>query len=1225
MTQSPLTGTAFGSVPVRIAVLYTLFGLTWIWLSDSALIWLGLGADQVFLTGALKGTVFVALTAALLYWLVRREIAVAERSEGLLRAVVSETTDAVFVKSIDGRYLLANEAASRVIGRPVADVIGRRDLELLEAPDADRVIAHDREIIAGGTAVTFEETLTLSGLERTFLSTKAPFRNADGTVGGLIGVCRDISDRKATEDALRVGIDDLTQAENALRQTEARLREAQRIARLGSWNWEPSTDRVWWSDAEYELFGLDRRSVQPSFESFLAVLHPDDRATAVERVDTMLQGADEIANDLRVIRPNGDVIWIHSRARATRDAAGKLILVEGTDQDITETMTSGLQLSAERDRFEKLMEAVPLAICSFQLSSDGTIRMPYASPHIESIYGIPPADLAQDASGVFAMIHPDDVDRTRACVEESAQTLTLWRDEFRVLNPSVGEIWVEGCSAPLRLPDGSILWHGYVNDVTNRKMMEHALRDSERRLRLALEAAGAIAFTWDIREDRVVRYFSTETALPVTEEQPGKLNGVRSQIHPDDLPGFDDRLSACLQAGTEYRNEYRVIRPDGTLTALEEYGYLDRDADGSPLFLTGIAVDVTARVAATEALRTSEARYRQLVDLLPTAIFVYADDAILYGNPAFLRMIGTNGPEDLIGRSPFEFAHPSAHDAIIRCHELCTRTGDVAPGFEMRLVRKDGRSVLVHTVAAPISGFGQPTILMAVTDLTERERATQLLRSVLSSVDDAILTIDRQGVISSANPSTLSKFGYAEDELIGKNIGMLMPEPHCREYGTYLNSYIKTGTSKVIGIGREVECCRRDGTRFPAELTVTEFSLEGERRFTGVLRDTTERQKLQAQFIQAQKMDAVGRLAGGVAHDFNNLLTVIAGHCDLLMMSDLPADDYRRDSIAMILDAGERAARLTRQLLAFSRKAVSEPRLISLNDLVSNSLRLLQRLIGEDIILISNADPRSIYVTADPGQLEQVVMNLVVNARDAMPTGGKLTIETSVVEETNAENTNSVPSRFACLSVSDTGHGIPDDIKNKIFEPFFTTRSVGKGTGLGLSVVHGVVNQHNGQIRVESFAGSGTTFRILLPLVTDASQEISPESANPAAPGTETILLVEDEEAVRQIAGISLKSQGYTVLEADGATTAMQYAETYDGEIHLLVSDVVMPEMGGWKLFEAIRQHRPGLRVLFMSGYTDDAVLRHGVVDASNAFIQKPFTPLSLARKVRETIDSPDE
>ncbi len=1697
------TNADINRAPARIASLYSVFGLLWIWISDRSLVWLGHTDDHGFMLAAGKGTLFIGITAVLLYWLVRREMAAVRTSKWLLRAVVEGTSDAVFVKDRDSRYMMANEAAARFIGRSVAEVIGRDDRELFEPADAERIISYDQAVMAGGKVATNELTLTSIGGTRTYHSTKAPYRDETGAVVGVIGISRDVSDRKAAVDALRLSeerfrelidaipqivwtagpdgtmtyvnakaveytgmvvrdlagwlwesvihsddlprvvhewrqcladglsrsvemrmraadgeyrwyiarnrpvrgingeiaswvgtctdIDDLKHAENALRETEASLRQAQRIAHLGSWSWEPPTDRVWWSDALFELFGVDRKAVSPSFDAFLKLLHPEERAVVFARVEAMKAGADEFANDLRVIRPDGSHIWIHSRARATRDADGALIRVEGTDQDITahrkaemsareaeERLQSAVEvaglgvividyaqqtanlspqaaeqfgfpaactvsrnelhsrfhsedraeierltenalslagtgsfsmehrvvrpdgsvrwlnvrkqvtfvdgcpnravvvsvdvtdrrhaveaLQSSEARYRLLFESNPHPMWVYDVDSlrvlavndaavleygyhrdeflgmtvrdlrppeeiprleafiaqlapgrshstpwlhrrkDGTVfnvdisshdlpedggrsrlvlalditerlraeesrdellarlqlqidRMPLAyiqfdsdirycnwNPAAEKIFGYSREEII--GQSVHFLVHPDDQGRidaigsrlrsgdvaaqsiNRNVTKDGRTIICEWhntplfapdgkflgvlsmtqditdrvqaeesRDEllarlqlqidrmplayiqfdsdFRYSNwnPAAEKIFgysreeiigqtahflvhpddqpqvdtivsrlrsgdvaaqsinrnitkdgrtiiCEWHNTPLFTPDGKFLGVlSMTQDITDRVRAEEALRESERRLRLSLESAGAIAFIWDVKSDSVTRFFSKEPALPITAEHLGTLNEVRARVHSDDLASFDSRLSTYMAEGTEYRNEYRIVRPDGTAASLEEYGYVDRAADGTARCLTGIAIDVTDRVAATDALRASEMRYRKLVDLLPTAIFVYADNGILYGNPAFVRMMGVSGENELLGISPFDISHPSAHDAIRLRHEEMLRTSEATAGFEMKLVRRDGRSVPVYSVAAPISGYGQSATVVVLSDLTEREHANELLRTVLGSVNDAIITIDESGVVGSANPAAVRQFGYSEEEIVGQNIKLLMPQPHRDEHEGYLANYLRTGIAKVIGIGREVEGRRRDGTLFPAELTVTEFRLDEQRHFTGVLRDITARKRLESQFQQAQKMEAVGRLAGGVAHDFNNLLTVINGYCELLMTSDLPVGDQRREKVATILNAGEQAARLTQQLLAFSRKAIVEPKELDLNELVSESAKLIRRLIGEDIILavISAATP--VWVKADPSQLEQVIMNLVVNARDAMPTGGRLTIQTSIVSGTMGDAT-----RFAQLSVTDTGHGMSDDVKGKIFEPFFTTKDVGKGTGLGLAVVHGVVTQCGGQITVESAVGVGTTFHLMFPLVTVQAPDVAAETMRLATRGTETVLLVEDEKAVRKIARMSLQAHGYTVLEADGAAEAIRLAETHPGEIHLLVSDVVMPEMGGRLLLDAVRKIRPELRVLFMSGYTDDAVLLHGVVESTDAFIQKPFTPLGLARKVREVINAP--
>ncbi len=369
------------------------------------------------------------------------------------------------------------------------------------------------------------------------------------------------------------------------------------------------------------------------------------------------------------------------------------------------------------------------------------------------------------------------------------------------------------------------------------------------------------------------------------------------------------------------------------------------------------------------------------------------------------------------------------------------------------------------------------------------------------------------------------------------------------------------------------------------------------------------------QLRQAQKMEAVGRLAGGVAHDFNNLLTIINGYGEIVL-AGLPEGNPVRGLVAQMKQAGDRAASLTRQLLAFSRQQVIVPQILDLNGVVTDAAKLLRRLIGEDIELTTALDPALGRVKADPGQVEQVLMNLAVNARDAMPAGGTLTVETANVERDGG--------RYVLLRVADTGCGMDAATKARVFEPFFTTKGPGKGTGLGLSVVHGVVQQAGGRIEVDSEPGRGTTFRVYLPLEENAVPRQKPAAVPVSSPGgTETLLLVEDEEAVRGLTRMTLEAGGYRVLEASHGAEALRLAERHAEPIHLLVTDVVMPGMSGRELADRLTASRPGLRVLYLSGYTDDAVVRNGVLEAGVAFLQKPFGVDALARKVREVLDRP--
>lgn len=1823
----------------RVAGAYLIAGLLWVGLSDLAMAEAGRFADSGLLIAVGKGTAFVLLSAGLVYFLIRREFRSAAQATTLLRAVVEGTTDAVYVKDCDGRHLLVNGAAARFLGRPVPEVIGRNAHELFEAPDAERLIASDRAIMAGGRVVTLEETLTAAGVGRTYHATKAPYLDANGNVIGLVGIsrdisegkrvelalresevrfrtmadtapvlmwladttggcvwfnrrwldfvgrsleqevgagwvdgvhpddraeclrayqsaldarvpftmdyrlrrhdgeyrwvidtgaprliggefagyigsCTDITDRKRAEDALResearyreladaipqivwaagpdgaithvnakgveytglradelagwswgrvihpddlahataewartiedgvprpvemrirradgesrwhlcrqtpirdaagriaswVGtntdIEDLKRAEQALRETDSRLREAQRIARLGSWSWDPPTNKVRWSDAEFELFGVDQQVVTPSFATFLALVHPDDRAVAISRVEAMQAGANEFANDLRIIRPDGGCIWVHSRARATRDATGALVRVEGIDQDITVQKQAEAAARESEQRLQAAVEVAGLGVVAIDYDRQTADLSPRAAEQFGIASGAPvarselharfhPDDraelerltaLALDPTGTgwFSLEHrvvrPDGTIRwlnvrkqvsfvngrphsavvVTADVTDRRQTEDVLRDRERLLelvtsasrvglvvvgegykyrfaNDAYAEIFglgsgdivgrrvpevlsggweqikprldrafagerisyelvlpacpdgtasrhyrvmyeprpdvlnrptvvvvvvdvsdVKRTEAELRaseeryrlmfesnphpmwvydvdtfrflaVNDAAVLAYGYTRDeflsmtirdirpveevprleavvarrtsgvaqsspwkhrlkngtlidvevsshdirdidrsrlvlalnVTERLRAERELRESELRLRLALEAAGAIAFVWDVQSDSVTRYFSTEPALPVTAERIGTLAEVRNRIHPADLPGFDARLSASLESGTEYRNEYRVVRPDGSIACLAEYGYVDRAADGSPMRLTGMSIDITDRVAASEALRASEERlqeaarvagfgvfehdlltdslfwsprlrdiygvaldapasldgylsmihpddrelvgvavrkthdpagdgrfevehrlvrpvdgrvrwlasqaqtwfsgegadrrpirtvgatldvteahevaealraseerYRLLVNTLPTSVLIIDGGRLTFCNPACVSLFGAASESELLGRTSIDLVHPGPQGPGTERIEVIAAIRERSQFVAARIVRIDGQVRTVHAVAIPISqGRHSDAHLVCLTDITEQERSTALLGSVLGSVGDAILTIDARGTITSINTATERLCGYTEAELVGGNVNVLMPEPHHADHDRYIADYLRTGVARVIGVGREVDCRRKDGTTFPAELTVTDFLRDGERQFTGVLRDISARRRLEEQFRQSQKMEAVGRLAGGVAHDFNNLLTVINGYADLLL-AGFPVGDPVREPLAAIQDAGERAARLTQQLLAFSRKSVVEPRLVDLNELVAESTKLLRRLIGEDISLAVLSESTPVRVVIDPGQLEQVLMNLAVNARDAMPTGGRLTIETRTVELRDGANRtypDLSPGRYASLRVADTGCGMSAEVREKIFEPFFTTKGVGKGTGLGLSVVHGVVKQAGGSVGVESEVGRGTTFTVLLPAAIVPTTGDTSGLVRVAPRGTETILVVEDEDAVRTLVRVALEGQGYIVLPAAGGEEALALLQSQPGRVDILVTDVIMPRMSGRELAELARKAQPGLPVLYMSGYTDDALDRHGLDGAGDRFIQKPFTPLGLARKIRAILD----
>jgi two-component system, cell cycle sensor histidine kinase and response regulator CckA len=501
--------------------------------------------------------------------------------------------------------------------------------------------------------------------------------------------------------------------------------------------------------------------------------------------------------------------------------------------------------------------------------------------------------------------------------------------------------------------------------------------------------------------------------------------------------------------------------------------------------------------------------------------------------------------------------------------------------------------------------------------------------SVAQAASDAIVGADARGAISSWNQGAEIMFGYSAESIIGRSLTSLLPERYSERFGPGLKEEAKVKEGRVnSAIVAGIEGLRRDGAEFPVELSLSSWEDGGSVSYSIVIRDTTERKRLEAQLRQAAKMEAVGQLAGGVAHDFNNLLTVINCHVEMLR-EDSKDSPTQLEDINEIGEAAKRAESLTRQLLGFSRKQIQQPKVLDLNESIKGMEKMLRRLVTEDIDLVVKPMPIAAHVCADAGQLDQLLMNLVVNASDAMPQGGTLTVEVTRVELEEPyfreRGVRPVVGSYVGLFVSDTGVGMDAGTQSRIFEPFFTTKGVGKGTGLGLATVYGIVKQSGGFIWVYSEVGHGTTFKVYLPHVAAAaSEEITRDEKSPMAPGGETLLVVEDDGAIRAMVRRTLKRDGYIVLDATDGQNALDLASTYDKPIDLLLTDVVMPFIGGRELAERLLVTRPAMKIVYMSGYTDDVVLRRGLLRAGVTFIQKPFAPAALAAKLRNTLDNPN-
>ena len=553
---------------------------------------------------------------------------------------------------------------------------------------------------------------------------------------------------------------------------------------------------------------------------------------------------------------------------------------------------------------------------------------------------------------------------------------------------------------------------------------------------------------------------------------------------------------------------------------------------------------------------------------------------------------------------------------------------------EIEHQRKDGAVVTVASlwVARRAEDNSIEAVLQNNNDITGLKRAQSELatreahlRSILDTVPEAMIVIDEGGVVASFSATAAQLFGYQQDEVVGRNVKMLMPEPHRGEHDHYIGRYLSTGDARIIGYGRIVKGLTKDGATFPMELAVGEARANGQRIFTGFIRDLTSRQKMEEELRQSQKMEAIGQLTGGLAHDFNNLLTVITGNLE--MLEARLVDVTQRELVKEAQDAAQDGAKLTGQLLAFGRRQPLNPKPADVGQLVSNFADLLRRTLGEPIELRILVTGSAHLAVVDAPQLQNALLNLVINARDAMPHGGNLTIEISHVR-LDADYAQMYPEirtgRYVLIAVSDTGSGMSEEVRQRAFEPFFTTKPTGAGTGLGLSMVYGFVKQSGGNIQLYSELGRGTSVRIFLPLADAIQLSAKPVSATEGAGmprGSETILVVEDDARVRRVTTARLRSLGYQIIEAENGAAAIAVLSAHL-EVAMIFTDVVMPGgMNGDELAEAALTVRPNIKVLFTSGYAEPAVARQGL--GIGAWLKKPYTAAELAEKICEILHEP--
>lgn len=706
--------------------------------------------------------------------------------------------------------------------------------------------------------------------------------------------------------------------------------------------------------------------------------------------------------------------------------------------------------------------------------------------------------------------------------------------------------------------------------------------------------------------------------------------------HPEDLNADLNYVDQMLRDEIRtYQMEKRYIHKNGDpvwilLSVSRVY-----DKDNQPICFFSQIQDIGERKRAEEALRESDKRFQALLDNSPNLIFIKdAEGRYLVVNKEFETALGVNKDEIQHKRDGDVF--PNEQAAVFRSNDRQVLDAGTPIEFEEVSMQEDGlHTSIVHKFPLFDAEGKIYAIGGIVTDISERKRAEKQLRQreeehrrLIENVPEVVWKTDEHGRVFFISSKIEEVFGYAREEIYREGELLWFARMHVDDRARVREAYLKLFDERQP-FDVEYRTQHRDGHWMwwhDRAAALTNSSEKGHAE--GLLSDITERKQMEQQLRQRHKMEAIGQLAGGLAHDFNNLLTVIKGNSEIL--SDVVKQcDAQRRSVEQIATAADRAASLTRQLLAFSRMQMLIPKVIDLNTIVAEMSKMLPRLLTEEIEFVFVPDAALGRIKADPGQIEQVVMNLAVNARDAMAEGGKLVIETKnfTMDEAYARrHAPAMPGSYVLLRFSDTGEGMDAETQSHIFEPFFTTKAQGRGTGLGLATVYGIVKQSGGFIWVDSEVGRGTTFEICFPRVTkpiDLTRESRRERV--AIRGTETVLLAEDEEAVRELIADFLRQNGYTVMEAKNGIEGLQKAEQGGPTIHLLLTDLVMPKMGGWELAERLAPQIPGLRVLFMSGYSEYMAAEASDKRSLSPLLQKPFSMEGLGRKVREVLEKPME
>jgi PAS domain S-box-containing protein len=1138
---------------------------------------------------------------------------------GRLAAIVESSDDAIISQDLNGIITSWNKGAERIFGYTAGEMVETSMVRLIP-PERQEEETDILGKIKRGEKVEHFETWcrTKDGRQINLSVTASPIKDAAGHIIGLSKIARDITQRKQAETLLFASEQPLqaffTSAPAGLALLDRQLRYVQLNETVAEINGVSMHDHL----------GKTVREILPNLAPVAEPLLQKVLATGQPVWNVELSG--ETRSQPGVLRHWLETFFPIFGKDGRPDCIG-VIFVETTAQKQAER-----KLRESEEKFSRIFESSPMAMA---LSTLAEGRYLDVNPEFlkilqrtrDEVIGRTALEL-----GVWT-----NLEERNAQIAKLKERMPLRNVELEIRGKS-GQVTQFLWSAEPVVIAGQDCLLGSLLDITERKRVEVALREGERQLATLMSNLPGMAYRCRNDQNWTMEFVSagaqTLTGYTAAELMGNRAVAYASLIHPDDRAAVWNQVQADLKQGKPFVLIYRLRTATGAERWVWEQGEGIFDAQHQLLAIEGFVTDITESKQAAQALAHERALLRTLLDHLPVA--VYLKDTAgrkTLTNPMDLRNCGITSEAEILGRTDYDF-FPPEQAAAFQADDQRVLGGQPVLNREEQLTRPDGYTCWLLTSKVPLhDDTGQVTGLAGLgLDITESKRAkeelrwkTAFLEAQVDSSMDGILVVDSRGkkILQNQHLTGLWKIPPA----IAEN-----------EDDAVQVQFIANATKKPLEFMAKVahlyahpDEVSRDEIELVDGMILDRYSSpvrDQSGKYYGriwTFRDITPQRKLEVQLRQSQKMEAFGQLAGGVAHDFNNILAIIQIQAGLLKSE--PSLSLQQLEFAREIErAAERAANLTRQLLLFSRKQTMQPRNLKLKEVVENIAKMLQRTLGEQVQLQFKFAAEPLVIHADPGMIDQILLNLVVNARDAMPRGGKIIIETTAAEfneVTAAQTVQARPGLFACLSVSDTGGGIPPEILPRIFEPFFTTKEVGKGTGLGLATIFGIVQQHQGWINVQSELGRGTTFRVYLPRQTTAADTEFFWSSPASMPGgRETILLVEDELAVRSSVRIALTRLGYRVLEAADGEEALALWKQHQDEVRLLLTDLVMPgEINGKDLAGQLLQQNPQLKVIYASGYSAEVAGTDLLLEERVNFLSKPFKADELAQTIRNRLD----